>query len=233
MTTDIADMHTDKWNELKRDIDEWYSKRWDVETIERYGFLLQKKRRVVKPNIAQLDKDLQTLIEKGPQAIFREMLLAQRGVSEEKADSIMQDLDGGNAYFELMGRRCEAGLFNSDDIKKVEQTEWFQKKIALAKEKDNDPVRFSLEEKHPHISQKEQSMKEWCSKRWYGDNKEEGAFNKKQFDEDVKMLDQYRGRQELVRDILIRQGGFSEEQAERDMNYRDYTSRAIVELMRK
>lgn len=214
--------------EIQRDVDAWYSKRWDIVRLNRFSFLTGARERTILPNLKQLDNDLEILVKSGPEVLFELIIIEQGGLTGEQAGAITRLLGGGNAFFELMGRRSEAHIFNSDELTRVENSIWFRKQVeedALKIETMRSGKVLAV----PELTAKEDRvMVEYCLKRWGGP----GA-DKKKFDRDFDMLNYYRGRQELVREILITQGGYTKEKAEREMNDRAYAGRLVVELMKK
>ncbi len=214
--------------EIQRDVDSWYAKRWDLVRVNRLAFLTGSRKRTVLPNLKQLDNDLEILVKSGPEVLFELIIIEQGGLTGEQAGSITRLLGGGNAFFELMGRRSEAHIFNSDELTRVENSIWFRRQV----EEDSRKIETMRSGKLiavPDLNAKEdRAMTEFCLKRWG-----RTISDKKKFDLDFDMLNYYRGRQELVRDILINQGGYTEEKADREMNDRAYAGRLVIELMKK
>lgn len=214
--------------EIIRDVDYWYALRWDILEIKRAALFFGPKKRIVKPNFEHLNKDFQILVKGGPEVLFELVINEQGSIKSDQAGAITRILNGGNAFFELMGRRSEARMFNSDEIVQIERSIWFQKQVqedAIKIANLHNSTNYEI----PEFNRKEDEyMIELCLKRWGGQ-----VPDKKQFEIDFDMLNYYRGRQELVRDILIKQAGYSEEKADREMNDRPFASRVVIEIMKK
>lgn len=214
--------------EIQRDVDSWYAKRWDIVRVNNLAFLTGARKRTVLPNLKQLDNDLEILIKSGPEVLFELIIIEQGGLTGEQAGSITRILNGGNVFFELMGRRSEAHIFNSDELTRIEKSIWFRKQVEDDSRKIETMRAGNLLAVPDLSATEDRAMIEYCLSRWGG-----AVSDKKKFDRDFDMLNYYRGRQELVRDILIKQGGFAEEKADREMNDRAYAGRLVIELMKK